>query len=244
MPRQGKRVNRWQIVREVSLLWMEDSMLRFTLVVAVLCCFSNVVRADPVTFQFTGRVSQVPIDEVFGDIAFGNSITGDFTFESTAVDGVPGDPPHVGSYQAPAGLPYVFNVTIAGHSFSASDFLGIGIFNAAVDQYSVLAQNNLFSESLQIFLQDSSGSVFANDSLPLSPPPLAAFDISPVAFSLDATFAPGEVQVDGYVDSLTCGPGCTATPTPEPSAVPILLGAFAWVAFRTTRIRNHKRREH
>ena len=217
-------------------------MRRFIFAVGVLCC--AVGLSSPITFQFTGTISQVPLDEVFGDITQGQPMTGDFTFESTSPDLVPADP-STGSYQAPAGPPYVFNVSFAGHAFSASDSLGVAVFNASVDQYSVMATNALLSETLEIFLQDNTGTVFANDSLPLSPPLLSAFATSPVAFSLDATFGAGEVQVNGTVDSLTCS-SCSATAAPEPSSAALLGSAFAgalgWCAVRTARIRNRKRR--
>jgi hypothetical protein len=214
-------------------------MLRFILAAGALFCAT--ASAGPITFEFTGTVSQVPVDEVFGDIVPDDAIIGNFTFDSASLDLVPGDPA-VGSYQAPAGSPYTFNASIAGHSFSASDFLGVGIFNASVDQYSVLAKNNLLSETLEIFLQNDTGTVFADDSLPLSPPLLSAFGISPVAFSLDATFDAGEVQVNGTIDSLTCN-GCSAAPVPEPSSAALLTAALGWCAVRTARIRNSKRRK-
>jgi hypothetical protein len=180
------------------------------------------------------------VDEVFGDIAQGQAIAGDFTFESTSPDLVPADP-SIGSYQAPVGPLYVFNVNFAGHAFSASHSMGVGVFNASVDQYSVMATNALLSETLEIFLQDNTGTVFANDSLPRSPPVLSAFASSPVAFSLDAILGEGEVQVNGTIDSLTCA-SCSATAVPEPSSTALLAGALGWFAVRTARIRGAKRR--
>jgi hypothetical protein len=213
-------------------------MRHFILTIGVLCC--AIARSSPITFQFTGTISQVPVDEVFGDITQGQPIAGDFTFESVSPDLVPGDP-SVGSYQAPAGPPYAFNVNFAGHVLLADDSLGIAVFNASVDQYSVMATNALLSEILEIFLQDNTGTVFASDSLPLSPPPLSAFASSPVAFSLDATLGAGEVQVNGIIDSLACA-SCSATAVPEPSSTALLAGALGWCAVRTARIRNCKRR--
>jgi hypothetical protein len=216
-------------------------MLRHMAAAAVVCCFPALAPAGPLTFQFLGRISQVPIDDAYGNINVGDPIFGNFTFETTAADGDPGDP-HIGSYQSPAGLPYVFNVSFSGDSFSASDSLNIGVFHAAVDQYSVLALNNQFSESISIFLQDSSGGVFSNKSLPLNPPPLASFDISPVAFSLDITVNSNETQANGYIDSLTCS-SCTTAPAPEPSTTALLGCALAWALLRAARKRNRQRRE-
>ena len=45
----------------------------------IVLCFAFLaiaaVNAAPVTFNFTGSVTQVPVDEVFGDIGFGEGIS-------------------------------------------------------------------------------------------------------------------------------------------------------------------------
>jgi hypothetical protein len=178
----------------------------------LFCWFAAAAHADLVTFQFTGVVTQVPIDDLYGDISFGNAITGSYSFNSLAADGAPADAT-TGSYTS-LGIPYVFNASFAGHVFSVTDYLNIGVFNSVVDQYTVFALNPTLT--LEIFLQDNSGAVFGNDQLPLFPPPLGSFVLRDFHFDqvLD-----GETQVDGRIDSLTCSSGCTANVVPEPSGL-------------------------
>jgi hypothetical protein len=114
--------------------------MRVALALGACCLLAGTMRAGPITFQFTGTVTQVPVDEVFGDIQAGRTISGSYTFESTSIDGDPGDA-SIGSYVAPSGDPYSFNVMVGGHSFSTNFLLGLGVFNAAVDQYTVLAED-------------------------------------------------------------------------------------------------------
>jgi hypothetical protein len=103
----------------------------------VLLGLLTFASAAPITVQFTGAVTQVPIDDVYGDIAFGSLMQGSYIFDSTAVDLIPGDPA-TGSYTS-FGAPFGMSVSLAGHSFSALDSLNIGIFNSFVDQYTVFA---------------------------------------------------------------------------------------------------------
>ena len=207
--------------------------MRLAIVIGACCLFAGTLRAEPITFQFTGTITQVPVDEVFGDIDVGQSISGNYTFESTSTDGDPGDPA-IGSYLAPSGDPYSFNVTVGGHSFSANFLLGVGVFNAAVDQYTVLAEDSGATETFSIFLQDPRGIVFSNDSLPLSPPPLTAFSPSPVAFQMDVNLPDGEVQLDGTIDSLS------SAAVPEPSTFSFLLLAAGCGAWFTKRRRSYE----
>ena len=74
-------------------------------------------NASVVTFQFSGNVTQVPIDEAFGDIDFGDAMQGRFSFDTAAVDLIPGDPT-TGSYNfAP---PLGMKVSIGLHDFDAN----------------------------------------------------------------------------------------------------------------------------
>jgi len=76
-------------------------------------------HADLVTFHFTGTVTQVPIDDFATGIAFGDSITGRFTFDSTALDAIAA--PTAGSYTSTGGA---FGMT---STISASALLILGI---------------------------------------------------------------------------------------------------------------------
>ena len=190
----------------------------FLLVVMVLAC-----GAAPITFNFTGTVTQVPIDDLYGDITFGDAVQISLTFEGTATDQIPGDPA-TASYVS-LGAPYGMTVTFPTHVFTASDSLQIGIMNGAVDQYTVLATGPLGSLTLELFLQDNSGAVFGDDSLPLSAPLLSAFVLQD--FHLHEVSNLGETQVDGQLTGVT---GPTTPPgagVPEPGTGMLLLGGLA-----------------
>ena len=81
--------------------------------------FLSPASGSPITFQFTGAVTQVPIDDVYGDIAFGNLNQGSYTFNSAALDLIPADF-ETGSYTS-AGLPYGMTLTV--RSFRSLSFI-------------------------------------------------------------------------------------------------------------------------
>jgi hypothetical protein len=114
-------------------------------------------NAAVLTFGFSGSVTQVPLDDVFGDIAAGDAIQGSFSFDSTAVDQIPGDS-STGSYSfsAPLGL----LATVGTHDFSATGFLNIGVFNGVVDQYTVFATSAAGDVTLDLLLARISHQTF------------------------------------------------------------------------------------
>jgi hypothetical protein len=180
------------------------------------------------TFEFSGVVTQVPLDEVFGDLAFGDAVEGKFRFDASAMDVVAH--PAIGSYSWSA--PFGMTFTLGVHDFDATGQLHIGVFNSFVDQYTVSATSASGEIEMELFFQDNSGSVFSDDSLPLVLPPLAQFDQAD--FHFRAMFAGGEVQVDGQlIDPVV-------QPVPEPSSAALLLSAaipFALAVRR--RLRKH-----
>ena len=175
-------------------------------------------HANPITFNFTGSITQIPIDDLATGIQSGDSITGSFTFDSTAVDAI--GAPTSGSYTSNgAAFGMTAGIGPGPVTFSESGFLNIGILNSFVDQYTVTASSA--GLTLDLFLQDSTGTAFSSDGLPLSPPPLAAF--LQREFHLDQTDVAGnETQADGVLTSLTCGSGCVASTVPEPSSAALL----------------------
>jgi hypothetical protein len=185
--------------------------------VATLFFLLRSANASIVTFDFSGTVSQVPVDEVFGDIADGTVFSGSFSFDTSTPDLLPGDPA-TGSFIV--SLPAEMTVLIGTHMFSASDSLNIGVLNSFVDQYSVLASGLSGDLTMELFLQDNSGTVFTSDGLPLSPPPMDSF--TQKDFHLDEIFPAGELQVDGQLTALT-GP---TVPEPSPGGL-TLAGSFA-----------------
>ena len=184
-------------------------------------------HAAPLLFQFSGTVTQVPLDGVFGDIGVGDAIRGSYTFDTSAVDLVPADPA-TGSYTSNA--PFGMTVTIGTHDFATSGSLNIGILNSFVDQYTVLGTSATGDVTIELFLQDNTGSVFGNDHLPVSLPPLAAF--AQKDFHFDAIFGDNEVQVDGELNALN------ASDVPEPPpAGPILAGSMLALVFVRNKLR-------
>src|SRR5689334_18794288 len=96
--------------------------------------------ASTITFNFTGTVTQVPVDDIGTGIQSGDSITGHFTFDSTVADGIAS--PLSGSYTS-TGTSFGMSVTIGAGAllFSESGSLNIGILNSFVDQYTVTASS-------------------------------------------------------------------------------------------------------
>jgi hypothetical protein len=187
----------------------------FFCIVALFGVLSS-ANADTVTFDFTGSVTQVPLDDVFGDIAVGSAIQGSYTFDTTAVDLVPADP-NTGSYTWSA--PFGMLVTVEAHDFSTSGVLNIGVVNSFVDQYTVFALSATGDLTLELFLQDTTGSVFVNDHLPLLAPSLSS--LTQKDFHFHGMFAGGEVQFDGQLSA----PSVQAVPEPSP-AIPLLVGSI------------------
>jgi hypothetical protein len=194
---------------------------------AALLAFTGTAHSSVITLEFTGSVAQVPLDELFGDINFGDAIQGSFSYDTSAADLIPADS-STGSYTF--GAPFGMNVSIGAHNFITSGSLNIGILNAFVDQFSVLAMNTAGDLTLELLLQDNAGAVFTNDHLPSSAPSLAAF--AQRDFHLDALFAGGEVQVDGRIGTLAV----QAVPEPLPQSG-VAAGVFVLLALARYRRR-------
>ena len=194
-------------------------------------------RGAALTFDFFGTVTQVPVDDFSTGIQPGDTITGQFTFDSTAVDGI--GSPSTGSYTS-SGASFGMSVTIGAGAllFSESGLLNIGILDSFVDQYTVTATSDILT--LELFFQDNTGNTFSSDALPLLPPSLAGF--AQRDFHLDQTNISGdETQVDGTIASLTCS-GCAASSIPEPSTLCLLFtGAILFGGLRRRSRRQFKK---
>jgi hypothetical protein len=193
--------------------------------------------AAPVTFAFTGAVTQAmfdPNDPSGGEITFGTAFSGSYTFESTASDRIAS--PGSGAYDSPIGAPYGFAVNFGpGHDFITSDALSIGVVDNAggIDIYSVLACFGGFTcpdITIELFLGDLEQSVFYGDALPLGELPFHAFEVA--TFALRGLIDGNQVEILGQLDSLTCTDGCASQqpqPVPEPGTLMLLAPALAWI---------------
>ena len=185
--------------------------------------------AAVITFSFTGTVTSVPVDEVGTGVDFGTAIEGIYTFEATADDLIPGG--SMASHQM-AGPPYGLTVDIGGNLFGTSDSLAVNVFDGIVDQYGVLACSGGLDcsgeLSIEIFLQDDSGSALGSDLLPLTPPDLASFAIRDFHLFTPDGSQP-QLQIVGTIDTLVCMEGC-AVSAPEPGALVLLSTGWGMLA--------------
>ena len=181
--------------------------------VLCLACFTTSATSAPITFGFTGSVT----DDPFGLSSFGAPISGNYTFDSAAADAI-ADPASA-SYTS-TGAAFGFSATVDGTPYAVSGNLNIGILNAFVDQYLVTAVDGALS--LALFLQDDTATAFSSDALPLVPPPIADF-----AFRQFRLFG-SDVEFLGTVDTLACIAGCDGNgggTVPEPGTLLLLVGA-------------------
>lgn len=185
---------------------------------------ATAAAAAPVTFSYSGTITQVSVDPdgpVPGNPTFGTPFSGFYTFDAASVDAIAS--PTSGSYTSPAGAPFGISIQINGVDLFTNSFLNVGVVDgASSDFYTVLGCESPSCSSLvlELRLQDLNHTVFASDALPLTAPPLAAFELARLileGFEGDSTF-----EIIGDVTSLTCVDGCGVTPEPPPppTAVP------------------------
>jgi hypothetical protein len=204
------------------------------------CAGTRQVNAALTTFEFTGTVTQVnldPGDPFNGTIGFGTPFSGFYTFESTTPDSVLA--PSTGSYIM-SGTSTGMRINIGGNIFSTVDFLAVGIANnfaGPVDQYTVFAEANSGNLEIELFFQDGAATVFSNDALPLTPPPMANFAMR--TFSLIALANSNQVQIDGNIDTLSLSTPVSVGPVAVPAitecgmvALMMLLGLGALYCLR------------
>jgi hypothetical protein len=197
-------------------------ILAAVVVVPALGAWAAPADAAPITFNFTGTITQVNLDPdvpIEGAPTFGTPFSGSYTFESTSVDLIA--QPGSGSYSSPQGPPSQFVVEIGGGTSRTVNFVNIGVFDgASSDTYSVLACGDPLCSSLVLGLDflDLDGTALASDALPLDAPPFAAFELAQFTFRSVNELLQAEFL--GQVTSLTCVDGCAPTPAPTPVPEP------------------------
>jgi hypothetical protein len=168
------------------------------------------LKGAPITFVSTGRVTEVPA--VLADTFSTSQImSGLVTFESTLPDS--NSTAGTGWYR---GLT-LLTVSVGGYTSVSGHTDHIFVRNdlcCALDDYWVQSLgmggpsvSGLRPDLFDFILEDHSALVFNNDSLPLVPPPLAAFDLT--KWGLRFTGATVAV-VRGEMTSLTLVPEPTA----------------------------------
>jgi len=215
--------------------------MRVRLLFFSLLFLASIVQAGPITFAYTGTVSQDPLldpsDPFGGTIAFGTSFSGTFTFESTTPDGDASA--NGGSYTSSPGH---LGANVGGNPFTAADLLNIGVANnfSGNDFYTVFARNTTGPDTFDISLtlQDTDGTALSGAALPTDAPNFAAFEIR--TFFFDGIVSGNQVQIDGDLTSLTCIAGCvpgggTGTPVPAPGGLALLAAAIGALGFARTR---------
>jgi hypothetical protein len=177
-------------------------LLSAAVVLVVLAVSPTPVRADPITFGYTGTVTSVndPLGLFNGTYSVGQAITGTYTFTNTPdfVFGSPteefhlwlgpssGFPPQPIGFNSRTGV-YVlqYNPDFLSLPFQINVFDGSSFFGGG-DAYTFAAEFTyppffndptplLVVPAFQLLLTDPTGTALSSVSLPLTPPNLAAF---------------------------------------------------------------------
>src|SRR5262245_50784699 len=151
---------------------MKKKLLRVWVLLVALAA-APAVQAELIGFTIGGRFTDV---EGLG-LAVGDRFTARYTFESTQTDVLPtpGGDYLIASYRllVPA---LGIDVVGTGSIGVRNDELGTDQYAVALDIVPFIVINDILIFDVQISLQDLTGSVFGDESLPLVPPSLAAFD--------------------------------------------------------------------
>lgn len=166
-------------------------------------------RASLITWEFAGEITRVLDDDgsLGGMFTEGTLFSGQYTFESSTPDSWP----HVldraryadavTSVSGVVGeVPFFALPSLTGRIFVYDNFDG--------DSYSGYGAAEFLGAPVEfhLLLSDSTGSVFSDDSLPLSPPDLSLFDST--HFSLE--LGPDGDVLAGELTSLVPEPGSLA----------------------------------
>ena len=191
-------------------------------------------QASPITFSFTGAIDNDPFG-VFDNATF----DGSYSFDSSMTQVL--NTANSGGYAGSGGISNM-NVSFTGTLDPSvdgpyiADTLNITVnnnFPGPLDEYLVTGTSGTDSMmSIEIRLDDFSGTAFSNTSLPLTPPSLAAF--TSVRFALFDGTLDNPIEAEGVLRTLHCTAGCGRS-VPEPNAMllfGVALGALGLVRRR------------
>ena len=193
--------------------FLEDKKMRkksIVLIVALVLLLTANLKAVPITFEFTGVVSEITDPESVFDSSIipGVLFNGSYTFDSDAVD--QDHDPSVGiySYLEPAPTGFSMSVEILSSLFESIPPCGIGVRNSfSYDAYSVyVSLDKTGFSDFGIELELISGKEWLDsDDLPLTPPPLSEVtsNIFDIYYITDET---EEGHIRGQLSTLTLIP--------------------------------------
>ena len=180
-------------------------------IVPALFSLHVATRAEIKNFAFQGSVTRLenPSFVLDGSITNGSTFEGFYIFESTASDS--NSASDVGDYRFNQSV-FGVVVKVGNYVFRTNprhvDFL-IEVVNGPNDSYLIRSYQNICSQPLLLEaiswqLDDPTGTALADDSLPLTPPVLSAFQS---AFGFTISGACDSFLIRGTVSSIMESPG-------------------------------------
>ena len=145
----------------------------------IFSAYASTAESKPITMRFSGTVTSTDANTVnISEVQVGDKVTGNFTFDTEAIDEMPSDP-YSGLY-----LSEILNVKIDGYQYSATGN-NISMTNDAmvipntqlVDAFELVSPlrdvigpdlSGLPIAQIDIVVVDTTAVVFSDDALPTS----------------------------------------------------------------------------
>jgi len=205
-------------MKAISLVWL-----------AAVALSIGQSHASAITFAFSGAINNDP----FG--VFGNAtLHGTFTFDSATTQVLA--TPNSGGYAGSGGI-FGMTVSFAGpldpsvagpYSANALNITVNNNFPGPLDEYLVTGTSSLDSAlSIELRMDDITGTAFSSTLLPLAPPNIANFAIP--GFALFGGTLDNPIEAEGLITSLQCTAGCRVSAVPSPGTAALVgIGMFAF----------------
>jgi len=197
-------------------------MRQFAGVLGVVLVFGVVglVNGEQITFHFTGVVASEDYDHLSTGISVGDSFSGTWTYDTSAIDGDPD--PKVGRYEySPAGNNgIVLTLPATGITFltNPAGYHGLTFHNGLLEDSIGTSAAGYIATGIVldavatgIYYQDSTATAFADDSLQAS---LQLEDFDSGGVPLWGRYGGDDFSFTGHLTSLTRG-----EPVPAPSTL-------------------------